>query len=385
MHTCELCDFSSDLFSDLKRHLETKKHIKKEYMMSVKNKKNEKNMLPFLNDNGNSVTQSNGNNDLKNVKMLPLEDNIVSKLSNLNNIDSDKNSESENVVNTKNICSCGKQFNYRSGLSRHKKTCKNLLQSQIIINQSNTISTLTSQLDTINKQIQEMQQTQQQLQQQIAKSEFSYNNVNTHSHNNTTNSHNTLTQKSINVVAYVNQNYNDAKPLTPLKEKDVMQILNFDESCGHSLEEMIVFQHSKYILDEFLGEFIINKYVKEDPKKQQIWLSNFKKLTFLVRHVLNKTDKVWLKDSNGICITKHIITPILAEIRKLIDVYIKLCNEKMHFPHTPVSEFDKLHNSGFHGVKILYEIDQKILHHKILLYIAPHFQLDRIPKMIELD
>jgi hypothetical protein len=37
------------------------------------------------------------------------------------------------------------------------------------------------------------------------------------------------------------------------------------------------------------------------------------------------------------------------------------------------------------GMKILYEIEQKILHHKILLYIAPHFQINGITKIMELE
>lgn len=386
MHTCELCDFSSDLSSDLKRHLETKKHIKKEYLLSVKTKKNDKNMLPFFSDNISNVPNlsPNFNAPIKemSLKCNDIPNNFHEHENKEIDISDDEKSIESNISNIKKcknmfLCDCGKSFNHRQNLHTHRKKCKDLKYIE-------TISMLTNKIDTLTKEMEEVKKHTIL----PINSTTSSNNTNTHSHN-TTNSHNNtaniLNQKSINVVAYVNQNYSDAKPLIPLKEKDVMQILYVDESCGHSLEEIIIFQHSKYLLDKFLGEFIVTKYVKQDPKKQQIWSSNIKKLTFLVRHVLNKTDKVWLKDSNGVCITKHVITPILAEIRKLIDVYIKLCNEKMHLPHTPTSDFDKFHNIGFHGVKILYEIDQKILHHKILLYIAPYFQLDGIPKITELD
>lgn len=382
MHTCELCDFSSDLSSDLKRHLETKKHIKKEYLLSLKNKKI---IGTKINDSNFSYIPSEMEvkNHTQLKEMTTICTDILHKNDNFNEPEKSKtetlNDENPSEIYISDIkknkngifCDCGKSFNHRQSLYTHRKNCKDLKYME-------TISKLTNQVDMLTKRMNQIEQ--------IPESTISAShNTNSHNSTNNINSHNTLNQKSINVVTYVNQNYNDVKPLMPLKGKDVMQILEFDESCGQSLEEMIVFQHRKYLLDQFLGEFIINKYVKKDPKTQQFWSSNIKKLTFLVRHVLNKTDKVWLKDSNGVCITKHIITPILAEIRKLIDIYIKACHAKMQLPHTPTSEFDKLHDSGFHGVKILYEIDQKILHHKILLYIAPYFQIDGIPKMLELE
>jgi hypothetical protein len=314
----------------------------------------------------NDMTKKNYDHDIEIFETLTDDNSLDNNISDIK--------KCKNVYS----CVCGKSFNHRQNLHTHKKTCKDLKYTETIVN-------LTTKLDTLTKEIENIKN------QTVLANNSTITALNKDDHsNNITNSHNNtniVNQKSINVVTYVNQNYTTANPLLPLKEKDVMQIITFDESCGHSLEEMIIFQHSKYLLHEFLGDFIINKYVQKDPKKQQIWLSNFKKLTFLVRHVLNKTDKVWLKDTNGVCITKHIITPILEEIKNLIDVYIKACDKKMHLPHTPINEFDKLHSSGFHGVKILYEIEQKILHHKILLHIAPYFQIqiNNDQKMIELE
>lgn len=81
---------------------------------------------------------------------------------------------------------------------------------------------------------------------------------------------------------------------------------------------MIIFQHSKYLLDQFIGDFIVDEYKKNNPAKQQIWLSNIQKLTFVVRQVLNNTDHIWLKDFNGICVINHVIRPILQEVKKNI-------------------------------------------------------------------
>ena len=156
-----------------------------------------------------------------------------------------------------------------------------------------------------------------------------------------------------------------------LKEKDVMKILAYDESCGHSLEEMIIFQYSKYLLNQFIGQFIVDEYKKKDPNKQQIWSSNVLKLNFIVRQILNQTEHVWLKDINGICLEKYIISPILEEIKLIMKNYIKDCYTDM----SSNDVIETLGNKPTIAMKIIYEINQKELHKKILDFIAPHFQL----------
>jgi hypothetical protein len=103
-------------------------------------------------------------------------------------------------------------------------------------------------------------------------------------------------------------------------------------------------------------------------------------LTFLVRQILNKTDKVWLKDLNGVCVTKHVIDPILEEIKTMMQNFMKECDKLMQEPDIPLYEFDKINNNRSYCLKVIYEINQKILHHKILMFIARYFEIKGTPQ-----
>jgi len=390
--------------------MKTKKHIKTEYLNSLKNDKNDKNI-----NNQNDNLSKNDNNVSKN-------DTLPSKNASKSIIQTTKNSKNHEIFKkssikvsktdyltkennmSKNICMCGKTFSCKQNLYRHKKVCDNMIylhtieeqketineQQKIIEKQKETINEQSSNIMTLKKQIELLQQ-QLQIQTQLQEIEKKptkkqTNSKNTISTNSNNNSHNNFTDnriidksitdnRTINIVAYVNDNFPNTKPISMLTNIEARKVLKFDETCGHSLEEMIVFQHSKFLLDQFIGDFIVNEYKKNDPTKQQIWSSNVQKLTFIVRQVLNKTDKVWLKDFNGVCVIKHIIDPILEEVKKLLLEHIKHCNEMIEDPNTNIEEFDKIYNNVQHILKIIYEINQKELHNKILKYIAPHFQL----------
>jgi hypothetical protein len=298
-------------------------------------------------------TQKIPKNVKKSAKKQAICDEIVSESTSINN-------KTQEMY----FCECGKSFRHRQSIWKHRKTCKEIAHIK-------TIETLSKQIEVLTQKVDNISNT---------------NSNNNNSCNTMNNSNNTINnnQKQFNVIAYVNQNYTEAKPIEMLQYNDVYKILEFDESCGHSLEDMIVFQHSKRLLDQFLGELIVNEFKKKDPLEQKFWSSNIKKLTFLVRQILNKTDIVWLKDSNGVCITKHIIDPILAEIRALMETYKKTCAKTMELPDTSEQTYDRLYVNGYNALKVIYSIDQKILHHKILTFIAPHFQLEGTPQMIEL-
>lgn len=79
---------------------------------------------------------------------------------------------------------------------------------------------------------------------------------------------------------------------------------------------------------------------------------------------LNK-ENVWLKDINGVCITRHIIDPFLKEIKSILQKYVK-----------NFTKIEDNQNKGISAVKIIQEINEKKLHQKILKYIAPYFQLE---------
>jgi hypothetical protein len=285
------------------------------------------------------------------------------------------------------ICECNREYSTRQNLWKHKQKCTERhtkIELSVTKKELNDIKLTLAEVQKTVAKIASNQTPQSIILQPLNTQQEQLQNqpITTNSHNLTTNSHNVVgnnvqnnNQKVINVYQYVNSNYNDAQPIKMLEKQDVDKLLIVDKNIKHSIEDLLIFNQTKYKLDSFLGEIIINAYKKEDPEEQQIWTSNVIKLTFIVRQILNKTDKTWLTDKKGVCLTKHIIEPLLKEIKKLLQKYVKALEE--HQELKSLEEIEKSQNKGTFAVKIIYDINDKSLHKKILRYIAPHFQLEQ--------
>lgn len=435
MYNCDLCNYMTDRSNDLLKHYKTPKHIRNDYLNSLKildkhedNKDNGNETLKVAKklekcfQNGTSDTKIchqidnsvflGEKNNKKNTKKCVNKSTIMEteinntdnldvlesnpKISNFNKnnkcqtieINLDEYSDNELITTEKiHICECKKIFETRSGLWKHRTKC-NVKEHVLQINK------LTTEMELIKQTLNKLTEHTLNQNNTNALPTTNFGNLtnsnnqltNTHSNNLTNNSNNQLTnnnltkttkntQKIVNVYNYITSNYNDAPNITMLEKKDVTKLLKVDKNIKHSMEELLVFNQSKYVLDKFLGEIIINAYKKEDPDEQQFWTSNIQKLTFIVRQILNKKDKTWLHDKNGTCLTKHIIDPLLKEIKKLLQKYVKLLDTDNETK--TLNELEKSQAQGMFAVKIIYEINEKELHKKILRYIAPHFQLEQ--------
>jgi len=80
----------------------------------------------------------------------------------------------------------------------------------------------------------------------------------------------------------------------------------------------------------------------------------------VIKIIHSDKDNTWKYDTNGIKITEYIINPILMQIHCLMSQYITLCDE--------TNDTYKI------AAKLIYEIEEKTLHRKILIHIAPYFQ-----------
>lgn len=89
---------------------------------------------------------------------------------------------------------------------------------------------------------------------------------------------------------------------------------------------------------------------------------------------MNKDQSVWHPDKKGIILTKNIITPMMDDIHILMTNYIELCRTNMKSAEFGYKR-EEIHEQSESAIRVIYDINQKILHHKILLYIAPYFHL----------
>lgn len=367
MYECELCDFSSDRSTDLSRHKKTKKHTINEYK-NTKNINDDNKIIitdKILNcyQNGNKNTP-NSKHSLKNGKNGNICDDIKD---NQNAILSTTNVNEHKPKKKQNKCNCGKIFNHLSGLSRHKKSCNGKTTEK-----DDYISKLENKLMEMQNRIEKIEQTNTAISNNSNNSNIIISNDKI-CRDNTVN--NIIHNKTINLFTYLNAHCNEVQPIKMLESDDITRILTSKELGKHLLEDVIVFQYSKYALNEFLGEFILKEFKKSDPKKQQFWITDVTRLKFVVRQALNQNEAIWHPDKKGICLTKYIITPILDEIFSMMSDYKNLCNERMKNSQTS-EQREKIHEQSTNALKVIYEINQKELHKDILKYIAPYFQLE---------
>lgn len=338
MHGCKICDYYSDRPHDLTRHLVSKKHIITEYKYTHTDK-------PDIHEYINKTT----------------------------------NSKTNDITKMPYMCICEYGCKNRQTLWRHKKICDVAIEYELAENIKKPKKKKTS----IKNLIVDMKNSQTEI--QILKSELELlksqsltnNSNNTISNNNSNNTNIFNDNKTINVFTYVSSNYLDVEPLKPLEQKQLKKMLTIDskKNGGHCFCDFVVFHYEKHLLHEYLGDIIIDAYLKKDPEEQQFWSSDVARLSFIVRRVLDQDDQIWLTDKKGTYIEKTIISPLLDELKLIMQNYKNKCIEKMETLEVSSKDIEKYTNAGFILSKVNLDIDLKQLHPKILTYITPHFQL----------
>lgn len=342
MFNCNLCHYVTDRSSNLKKHNETKKHIINVYHSGGKQHFYDK------------CTQ------IDNKNTVPIQE-----------------SNEKKPAKKKRSCECGREFNNRQALWSHRQICKTGEQTE----EFKELKLKVLEMDELKEQMAVMQKTIQQLtsNSQTKESKIMTNSNNTNISNMNSNNNIENNQKIL-VFNYVGSNFKDTEPIKMLEKKDIEKLLTLPIDTTHTLVDFIIYHHNTHSLNSFLGEIIIGAYKKEDQEEQQFWTSSVMKLTFIVRQILNK-ENVWLKDMNGVCITKHIVDPMLKVIKKILQKYVKQC-EQINKDHE-VEEIEKIQTIAMIAIDIIKEINDKVLHLKILKYVAPHFQLEQNTLLIE--
>lgn len=161
----------------------------------------------------------------------------------------------------------------------------------------------------------------------------------------------TIVNKSISTLQYITQNYNTAPRLMALEDYS-----NISENDNKLIDNLIYYQN-KGTLHEYIGNYIVENYKKNDPKTQAIWNTDTDRLNYVIRellyknidktdqiiieeihennikqHKLDKLDKLdkleWIVDKKGNRVCKQIIEPILSYIKtKCIDFINKYNND----------------------------------------------------------
>jgi len=239
-------------------------------------------------------------------------------------------------------CSCGKQFSYASGLSRHKQTCNGININEMVVKLNTEINELKEQLNSQKKQ-------QENFDTKLKQTEKP-------------------TQVYISVRQYIQQNYSSAPCLSQLLNYSVIQD-NYDD-----FGEMLISMHNERQLTKYLGDFIIKYYKKDDPKEQSIWNSDVSRLSYIIKRLIDENESLWHYDPKGVVTKEKIIDPLLKYIKGYCKNYIE--EHDITYDNRRSISGNKSINISQNQLamgSIITEIKNGNLANDIVRYIAPYF------------
>ena len=182
-------------------------------------------------------------------------------------------------------CSCGKEFKYRQGLSRHKKTCKGTTDtsstpnnmSSVIDNPTIVIELLKQNQEFKDLILEERREFQKIITDQSAKMMELAGNMGGNNHHNTTN---TNSHNKFNLNVFLNEQC-----------KDAMTLKDFVKNLEISMEEFIETGEHGFV--DGLSQVLIQRINDMDIHDRPFHCTDLKRETVYI-----KDAEKWEKDEN---------------------------------------------------------------------------------------
>lgn len=228
---------------------------------------------------------------------------------------------------------CGIEYSNSSALSRHKKVCVEKSE----FSKEKEIELLKQQLVDRDKML--------------------------HSFESIINTISSPAQKE-NALSYFNflhTNFPNTPALETTPKHDDML-----EAKTMSFIEVITMYYNNGTLINFIGDYIIKLYKKEEPKNQSMWSTDISRLTYIISESCKAGENTWAYDKKGIKIKKIVIDPALNYIRDELIEYLK---------KNGGSTNEKKIKNMLPATKIIPMITSGVLSSEITKYIAPVFHL----------
>lgn len=296
------------------------------------------------------------------------------------------------------ICICGAAYKSRSGLYKHRRSCKDVLainnygkvvsENEGLIKQLRMVDKLLAeakkeakkqvaeakkeakkQLDAANKRIDELTADNKRLSVQLygtMKDELKAKNEQING------AGNIIGNQSKTLLNLLRKHADDAPVLKYEIDDDEMtqQIKGSDVS---DIGLVLINHHVDGNLHSVLGDVLVTNYQKNNVKQQSMWSTDVARLTYLVKEI-GKKGSLWTQDKKGNKVKKSVIKPLLKKIKTIIETF------NANILETPTTEIRvKMER---HAIQLLHEIGYKgnkntsILADKINKYIAGHMHFD---------
>ena len=176
-----------------------------------------------------------------------------------------------------------------------------------------------------------------------------------------------MMQKTVSSITYAMTNYSNAPIIKKIKFSQIKKISNKNTT---DFIEQVLYSYNNKILDEYIGDMIVKLYKKKDINNQSIWNTDSSRLTYLLKQIIYGEESKWIVDKKGINTINYIITPIMDEIKQLIQ-----CYQEEYCVNNPINDINKIEYINTASINLVNEINTKKIHQKILKYISYHLQL----------
>lgn len=177
--------------------------------------------------------------------------------------------------------------------------------------------------------------------------------------------------------SFVKDKFLTTPPLKEIRESEVPQ-LEFlkkvlDEKNGE-IELCEILQHHNLhkTTPGYFGDFFVGRYQRDDKSEQQFFNTDYSRLTYLVRDLVDDMP-VWRVDNKGVILSRKIIIPILDYIRKHLEKY----TQKYFDATMDKYQYEEFIERNHRLLQVMTNIDDGSLNTKILKYIASHFKFDK--------
>lgn len=178
-------------------------------------------------------------------------------------------------------------------------------------------------------------------------------------------------EKSSNLSTsnYLMVNYNQAAPLLLLDNFSIF------EEGDVELLELLLDAESNDEFYAFVGKALIKTYKTDDPKDQQLWNSDDDRLTYFIRRNFE-----WTIDKKGIKTGDLIVEPALKHFSNILKKFLN--SDIPRGKHVSTDHVLADHKRRTLATKILIDVENGSIRHKVLKYIAPYLYLDKKIKCI---
>ncbi len=126
-----------------------------------------------------------------------------------------------------------------------------------------------------------------------------------------------IVDKSMSAFNMIVTKFNQAPAIKEFDDFDSIKKCIKDNE-KYDLADLIIYHYTKKELGDFLGDFIITEYKKENPSEQSFWVTDVTRLSCVVRKAIDENKAIWDRDKNAEYAKKYLIEPIVNFVQEIM-------------------------------------------------------------------